>query len=289
MKEPPLRKKQIKKSYEKISPTAMIVAYFRTFSDIPFSKDIFDELKKRKPDQMDFSYIPGSRAVLFEARHKIVDFLIKKMNFKQVLEMSAGFSPRGLDMTRNPDFMYVETDLPGIMGEKKKIAKKIISKYNLSRLNLRFSEANALDRNQVTKATRYFSEGGIAVVSEGLVRYLSHPEKTKLAKNVKELLAERGGIWIVPDIEVRKKLLNNPSYQNSTKKISKETGTDIRRNMFADVPDAKNFFEKLGFVVKIHNLSKVVKNLHSVKKLSLTSKETKERIGMLVPFVLKLR
>lgn len=289
MKKSSPEKRQSKKSYEKISPTAMIVAYFRTFSDIPFSKDIFEELEKRKPGQMDFNYIPNSRAVLFEARHKIVDYLIRKMNFKQVLEMSAGYSPRGLDMTSNPNFLYIETDLPGIIEEKKKIAKKILAKRNFKRPNLRFAEANALDQNQVKNTARYFSEGGIAVVSEGLVRYLSHPEKTRLAKNVKELLIERGGIWIVPDIEVREKLSNNPSYQNSTRKISKETGTDIKRNMFADISEAKNFFEKLGFAVEIHNLSKVAKNLHSAGKLGLASKETKERIGMLVPFVLKLR
>ncbi|HLM83931.1 MAG TPA: class I SAM-dependent methyltransferase [Candidatus Bathyarchaeia archaeon] len=288
MKKKPLQKKA-KKNYEKISPTAVIVAHFRTFSDIPFSKDIFEEIKRKKVGQMDISYIPDSRAVLFEARHKIVDHLIKKAHFKQVLEISAGYSPRGLDMTSNPNFTYVETDLPAILSEKRKMAKKILTKHNFKRLNLRFVEANALDREKVMKTMRYFSKDGIAVVSEGLVRYLNHAEKIKLANNVKELLGKKGGIWIVPDIEVRQKLLNNPSYQNSTKKISKETGTDIRRNMFSDVADAKKFFEKLGFMVAAHNLQEVEKKLYSPGKLHITAKETKERIGILVPFVLKLK
>ena len=41
----------------------------------------------------------------------------------QVLEIAAGLSPRGLEMTRNPDAVYVESDLAEILGVEETIAK----------------------------------------------------------------------------------------------------------------------------------------------------------------------
>ena len=38
----------MKESYEKISPTAKLVAYLRTFSDIPYAKEIAEESGSEK-------------------------------------------------------------------------------------------------------------------------------------------------------------------------------------------------------------------------------------------------
>ena len=149
------------RSYERISPTAWYVAYFRTLSDIPFSQEIFLELQdiikrtrsadesERFENNMKLSRtIPMSFSIFtpyFEARFKIVSHLLKAHGINQILEIAAGFSGRGLEMARYSSVEYVEFDLPGVIQEKKAIVKKLIAKSLVSNHpNLHFEYGNAL-------------------------------------------------------------------------------------------------------------------------------------------------
>src|ERR1035437_2819574 len=104
-------------SYEKINYSAFSIAFCRTFTDIPYSQEIFDELNKIQKNNESKVSIPGrkirmeSSVVLrSEARYKLVNKLLVENGSKQVLEIASGLSPRGL--TKDPDVNFVEIDLP---------------------------------------------------------------------------------------------------------------------------------------------------------------------------------
>lgn len=128
--------------YEKISPMAKLVAHVRTLTDIPFAKDIASASGAEK----DFQTIAGTSAesmsqfaFLWEARYKATDRIIAQYGVRQVLEIAAGLSPRGLAMTESPDVVYVATDLPQILEEEEAIAQSILAKLHIRRPNLHFT------------------------------------------------------------------------------------------------------------------------------------------------------
>jgi O-methyltransferase involved in polyketide biosynthesis len=114
-------------------------------------------------------------APLAEARYKSVVSAIKREGITQVLELASGLSLRGLAMTEDPEYTYVETDLPGITEEKQQILSIIKSNQALrERQNLFFHAVNILEFPQISSAIRHFEPSRpVAVIHEGLFQYLS--------------------------------------------------------------------------------------------------------------------
>jgi O-methyltransferase involved in polyketide biosynthesis len=180
-------------SFEKVIPTAWMVAYRRTFSDIPFSKEIFEKLeeirKKNNYEDIPSDLKKPELAPQFEARHKLIDKLIYKANSDQILELASGFSSRGLSMSKEDKFNYVEIDLPSVIKEKEEIIKEIgIEKQFEIPKNLYFKSGNVLDFTNLKKATEHFKKTKpITIINEGLLRYLNFQEKAKVAENIHRL------------------------------------------------------------------------------------------------------
>src|SRR5437868_6767563 len=96
--------------FEKIGPTAHIVAYRRSLSDIPLAKEIYDAVKGSAP------YVSGDLfrpdlAPEIEARYRVVDLYLAKSGIHQILELASGLSPRGAALSADPEINYVELDL----------------------------------------------------------------------------------------------------------------------------------------------------------------------------------
>jgi len=235
--------------YERISPTAWISAYQRTPSNIPFSQEIFIELQeiikqtgsRAEIEDLEKLMKINEMAWILEARFKIVNHLLKTHRISQIIEVAAGVSPRGLEMVKDPSVEYVEVDLPGALQEKKGIVEKLIAKSIVSKKpNLHLEEGNALNLEDLLKATRFFKENPIAVVNEGFLPYLDLEGKSAFARNVHQLLERFGGIWITPDISKKipdaqglsDEKLRFERFKHTTEKLKHMTGVDISKNRF---------------------------------------------------------
>lgn len=282
--------------FDKIAPTAWMVAYRRTFSDIPFSQEIFAKLEilRKKKDQKE---IPADLkrpeiAPQFEARHKLIDKLIFAVGFDQVLELASGFSSRGLSMSKEDGFNYVETDLSRVILEKEQIIKEIARDNDFDiPSNLHFVAANVLEFEQLARAVDYFDKTKpITIINEGLLRYLTFAEKAKVAQNIYKLLTEFGGVWITSDVSLRKIFSQeNIALKDHVKKVSELTGKDIEGNRFEKEEDAKLFFEKLGFSIERHSFIEVIDDLVSPSRLKLSESQVKDIIADAVVFVMRRR
>ena len=137
-----------------------------------------------------------------EARVKLVNRILKEKNVKQILEIAAGFSSRGIEMTKDASINFIEVDLPGIMNEKRGILKALVFEQSKisSRPNLYFYDGNALNQGDLLTATKVFKKEPIAVVNEGLLTYLDFEEKANVAGNVHRLLESFGGVWVTPNL-----------------------------------------------------------------------------------------
>ena len=284
-------------TYDKIGTTAKMIAYLRTFTDIPFTKEIAEETDAKQ----DFETLAGKGgrsmtelAFALEARYKATDHIIARHRVHQVLEVAAGLSPRGLAMTEDPNFTYVVTDLPQILEQEQAIAESILVKRHAQRSNLYFRIANALDRDDLFKAAAPFQRGmPIAVVTEGLLPYLTREEKGTLAANIGDLLTQYGGIWICPDVTPRQTWKRFSEVDSDVRQrhqnISRATGRDFEKNAFEDDDDMRRFFTDAGYAIEEYPHVNVLDELSAVRLTRLNRDEVREILRVLQTLILTVR
>jgi O-methyltransferase involved in polyketide biosynthesis len=203
-----------------------------------------------------------------EARHKLINKLLKETHINQVLELAAGLSTRGLIMTQNSDIKYSELDLSPMAQLK----KEIVGKIKKIPQNLNIVAGNALRLADLKKATSSFdSNKPLAIINEGLLRYLSFPEKAQVARNVHVLLKKFGGVWLTCDVAPKNFLATQDSVTKPglNKELKNMSGKNFENNMFENQEHFTNFFADLGFSVEVHALSEIEGELTSPGQLAI--------------------
>lgn len=279
--------------HTRVAPTAWGVSYLRTFSDIPLSQEFFDALNQNVQAQGEPDIATrASRDYLapqLEARYKLVDKLILDVGTNQVVELASGVATHGINLTRsNPALRYVEVDLPDVVKEKRSIIEAVGIELPA---NLRIEEGNALREADIRNAIAdFYTSQPLTVVNEGLMRYLTFDEKTKLAQIVKALLGEYGGVWITPDISLRQALAREDAVASGhTQGLKQTTGIDIDKNVFDDEQHAKEFFEDLGFNVERHSFLEVTDQLVSPNRLAMSNEDVQKLNEPCVAFVMRIK
>jgi O-methyltransferase involved in polyketide biosynthesis len=266
-------------NHDRISLTAKLVSYYRQFSDISFSKDVADYVGAEQAFQNLLAECDlkseelSLYAPILEARYKSIVAQVLKSGITQVLELASGFSLRGLAMAQNPQIHYVESDLGDLTHEKLALISKIRLQHHLKDYgNHRIAAANALEPEQLREAVRFFQpHQALAVVNEGLIQYLSHTEMKVLAKNIRELLLEFGGVWITPDFFIRAESQNVSEKRKKFRQaVSGVTETEMYASAFENDDQMDAFFEESGFVRQRLSQVKEAGELVSVKTLGIT-------------------
>ena len=252
------------KSYESVSDTAIRTAYARTFSDIPYSKETYEWLRKNCSEEVILNKLLAPE---MEARYKLIDKLLKETGITQILELASGYSSRGLIFSEN-GYHYVEMDLEGVSNNKKRMINEIFKMND----NLNIVSGNALNIEDYYKCNKFFSDNQkLAIINEGLLRYLTFDEKRKVAQNIYQELKKYGGVWITCDvtpmkyIEVQNKL-------NISTKINKDDKS-LRQNLndrFLDEEHIRKFFGEIGFNdIEIHHDIEVKAELKSLDSIGM--------------------
>lgn len=125
------------KDYEEISSTAIVTAYPKTFTDIPYEIEIYNWLKQHCKEEVT---LYKNMATEIEARYKLTNKLLDKLDIKQILELAAGYSSRGLIYSQK-GYKYVEMDLESVSKNKENILNTLEDKIPE---NLKIISGNAL-------------------------------------------------------------------------------------------------------------------------------------------------
>jgi O-methyltransferase involved in polyketide biosynthesis len=273
--EPP--KEVENESFEALHRTAWLTAYPRTFTDIPLSSEIYEELEQTRiahnepgvPDQLKYNRL----APQLEARYKLINRLIAKNESTQIVELAAGLSPRGLIATKDKGVTYVEMDLPAMVGEKQTIIDGLTRRGAVTpSKNFHLIAGSALEFADIASVKQYLDiREPVTIVNEGLLRYFSLDEKAKIARNIRSILETQGGAWITPDITTKAFLKEQDATvaPGQVQQAMNLTGRDFHENRFEDVTHAQQFFEKLGFAVTVHRWDEVRDELSSPKRLAI--------------------
>lgn len=288
---------EVEKAYERIAPTAWGVAYERAHSDIPYAKEILEEMDSvmNPSDPLQADYMDSvkrrSLAPQFEARFKLINRLFEENRTDQVLELAAGLASRGLMMTdKHPDMKYVELDLPSMAASKRQLLQDLYSKGKVApRVGLQIMDGDALSYESISAAVIDFERKPITVINEGLLRYLNMEQKAVVARNVRSLLERFGGTWITSDITTKQVLTYQEERMANRARVKRLTGIDVGENGFDDFDSAEVFFNNLGFSVERHLFTDAIPELTSPRTQGVSDEEVEKMLRSAVVFVMRLK
>jgi O-methyltransferase involved in polyketide biosynthesis len=288
--QPPTTKLEDKENFKNVEWTAHILTFIRNFANLPYSqemnkisgtKDVPDDLKKMLMEIMRFKLVHG------EERFVSISEILEQMNIKNVLELASGFSTMGTDMqTKNPQVHYIETDMEPNLSKKKKALEELKQMHPEIRLP-ELKEVNVLNFEQLKKAADLFTPEeiteGIVIIVAGLLPYLdcqnNHEQKRIALANIRNILLEKNGILITPDISTKKSYREtfegHPEEFEKFFDLMKEmTGKDLYANCFEDLAEQIKFFEDNGLKVVHLPHTRIADKLVSPNKLNISKEET---------------
>ena len=152
------------------------------------------------PDFQNKDFMFWTRVFHFEVRYKSIDALLQDLSIKNILELSSGFSFRGLDKIINHDVHFIDTDLSAIIEEKKEMLNELLTGIPKPKGKLELLPLNALDEKAFISVVHRFTPGPVAIITSGLLVHLNEEEKRKLCRIIHSILKERGGYWTPADI-----------------------------------------------------------------------------------------
>ncbi|AOX03366.1 hypothetical protein BJP34_31500 [Moorena producens PAL-8-15-08-1] len=261
-------------SFDKISPTALLVAYARQFTDIPYSQELaqlvnaqafVEQLQKQQSDKS------FEVAVLFESRYKAINQVMAQFQTTQILELASGLLPRGMVMSGNPSTTFIESDLPGMITRKQQLVKQLVG----VRSNLHFVGIDATSQpSQFPLDVDYLdSQKPITVICEGLLLYLTLHQKQRLFANVRELLQVYGGVWITPDLKTKEDLSrirgNSPGLQKFSQTVRGMTATSDTDTIFDNFDQVRQFLTEQGFQLQRYSMLNVLDQLTCLQPLGI--------------------
>lgn len=238
-------------TYESISPSARVLLLMKGHTNIPFARATAELISLPGKYVLDYENTDPSfwlRLAHFESRYHSIDQLLSGLPVKNILELSSGFSFRGLEAVKQSDIHYIDTDLPGIIEKKKELLSTLMAAHPGSVGTLQLMALNALDEAQFEEVLGHFPGGPLVIVNEGLLMYLNEEEKTQLCSNIHKILKQRGGYWITADVYV-KNPVGNTSLNFDDKFQQFLEQHNIEKNKFDSLEVAETFFRKNGFVI----------------------------------------
>ena len=273
------------KEYEEISSTAIVTSYPRTFTDIPYEKEIYEWLSAHCNEQVTLNKMLATE---IEARYKLTNKLLDNCDIKQVLELAAGYSSRGLIYSAK-GYNYVEMDLEKVSNNKIDILKSIKKDIPES---LKIISGNALRKSDYSKCDCYFEENKpVAVINEGLLRYLTFSEKRTVAENIYSLLKKHGGIWITCDVTPKKFIqTQNKALPDFNKNLNNITSRNSLNDRFENIQHIKQFFGDIGFeVAEVCKFSEIKDELYSINKYNIIDEHIEQVLDNAIVVVMKIK
>ena len=238
------------RNFNSISPSARSLMLLKGHTNIPYARQTAELLvspDKYVPDLKSRDLTLWARVLHFENRYMSIDQLIEDLPINNILELSSGFSFRGLEITGKRKVHYVDTDLREVIDIKKAFVSEL-QKSPVREGILELISLNVLDENQFRDVGALFNDGEIIILNEGLLMYLDMDEKEKLCRTIHSLLEERGGYWITADVYIKNQQGKlNLTIDDRTKDFFLKH--NIEDNKFLSFEEAEKFFNRMGFII----------------------------------------
>jgi O-methyltransferase involved in polyketide biosynthesis len=125
-------------------------------------------------------------------RHAGIEHLLRGSNCSQVIEIAAGFSPRGSAISADPAIRYFEVDLPPVIAAKRALLRTtpagqtVLRRENLALLE---GDVTAMEWNRFAACPSF-------VITEGLMMYFDRATQMKIWRDIAEFLRTNRGEYV---------------------------------------------------------------------------------------------
>jgi len=242
------------KDYNSISPTADYLVRLKALTHIPFAKEAAAILTQQTPWPGPTLAAGGhskdlfKRLIHFENRYWTVDRLLRRTLPQRILEISSGYSFRGLGWCFEQPVHFIDTDLPDLVAAKSRLIPELVAGQAVDmKGKFELLPLNVMDTDSFNAIINRFDKGPVSIVNEGLLMYLGQEEKKQLCHTIRQVLATRGGYWITGDIYIRQEAKESGSGNAKADAFRKEHRID--ENMFTSFEEAVQLFEQYGLEV----------------------------------------
>jgi O-methyltransferase involved in polyketide biosynthesis len=239
------------RDFSSISISARWLILMKGHTTIPFAREAAELLEYPKeyvPDFKKKDYTFWASTMGLERRYRSIDQLLNDLAIKNIMELSSGYSFRGLEYARQKGVHFIDTDLPDLIAVKKDFVRSLKKEDSSFEGVLELLPLNVLDESSFHEITGHFPEGEVAIVNEGLLGYLTRQEKEKLCTVIHDILLERGGYWITADICLKNKEQRlGLKYSDEIKEFNENQDTEGKS--FESIEEAQLFFKEMGFVI----------------------------------------
>ena len=269
------------RNFNTISPSAGALLMMKALTDIPFAKDtaamVGDLEKYTHSVKEKRSKVFLGRMIHFENRYKTIDFALETIQPKQVIELSSGFSCRGLALALKSPVAYIDTDLPQFIINKKILVERLITEKRLKlQGTLHIEPLNVLDEERFQQVVELFPPGPVTFVNEGLLVYLDAAEKKQLCAIILGIIKERGGQWVTGDVYIKRDMTallqqRQEAFDEELTKFLEEH--NIEANKFESYEAAEAFFIECGFRVS-RKIDTVYNSLSSLQYIPYPVEES---------------
>jgi O-methyltransferase involved in polyketide biosynthesis len=238
------------RDYSSISPSAKSLLLMKGYTNIPYAKEMAALIQGPEPfdlnfDDKDFWF--WIRVMHFESRYWSIDQLLKQTDNKNILELSSGYSLRGLEMCTREAIHYIDTDLSTVITNKQQMISNL--PVNDLKGKLELLPLNAMDTAAFNSVVNRFDSGPVTIVNEGLLMYLDQEEKKQLCQTIHDLLKERGGCWITADVYIKRSAEMQQAFPHTKGEAAFFEQHNIENNKFDSYQAAESFFKEQGFEI----------------------------------------
>ena len=178
-------------------------------------------------------------------------------------------------------------DLESVSKNKIKLLNSIDNINN----NLHIVSGNALNIEDYNKCEKYLdSDKELAIINEGLLRYLTFEEKKIVATNIYNILKKYNGVWITCDVTPKKFIQKQDKcFPNFNTNLNTITSRNNLKDRFNDIDHIKSFFGDIGFKNKeIHKFIEMKDELKSFDILNIDKNKYDELLENAIVAILKI-
>lgn len=157
--------------------------------------------------------------------------------------------------------------------------------------NLHITSGNALNYADFKKCDEFLDTNKeVAIINEGLLRYLTFEEKEVVAKNIYNVLKKYNGVWITCDVTPKKFIeKQNVCLPDFNKNLNQVTSRNDLQDRFNDIEHIKSFMSNIGFNnVKIHKFSEMKEQLKSFDIIDVEEENYDELLDNAIVAVIRI-
>ena len=272
--------------YEEVNPvfnTAKTTLHQLAQAGVTEAAEFEKTLLELEPEKSKFSadeklFEEGSleklNKLMLELRYHAANREISLAGGRNVLDLACGYTPRGQYLL-NAGCCYVGGDLPAVVEVMNHLNEKLMNGKGT------YLPVDVTNGSSVLSAADKL-DGPVTITSEGVMMYLTLPEKKTMLQSIRNVLAKHGGVWITTDFELSMTYLavSKAMFGDRFMEILRQDHKEFNRQSDAStkslpLDEAERLLKEEGFMVEKRPLWSP--NLH-LTQIDACSEEMREKL-----------